>query len=115
MYNFRGASSSNPVDLDNDMATLSSREIYNSQSLSSLEEETIIALDDEWTKVTKEYNSLCTNELLDTVIASMARDCSPEQKSKDAFWNAFALVDQNNLGDDHVRTAWNVLNVRRVM
>ena len=105
MYNSRGASSSNPVDLDDDMATLSYREIYDSRVLSSLEEETMIALDNEWTKATKEYNSLCTDELPNIVIASMAGNCSPEQNSKDAFWNAFALVDQNSLGDDHVRTA----------
>ena len=114
-YNSRGASSSNPVDLDNDMGTLSCREIYDSRVLSSLEEETMIALDDEWTKATKEYNSLCTEELPNTVIASMAGDCSPEQNSKDAFWHAFALVDENSLGDDHVRAAWNLLNGRRVM
>ena len=115
VYNSQGASSSNSIDLDDDMATLSSREIYDSWSLSSLEVETMIALDDEWTKATKKYNSLCTDELLDTAIASMAGNCSPKQNSKDAFWNAFALVDQNSLGDDHVRTAWNVLNARRVM
>ena len=75
----------------------------------------MIALDDEWTKATKEYNSLCTEELPDTIIASMAGDCSPEQNSKDAFLHAFALVDKNSLGDDHVRAAWNLLNGRRVM
>ena len=111
-YNSRGASSSNPVDLDDDMGTLSCREIYDSRVFSSLEEETMIALDDEWTKATKEYNSLCTEELPDIVIASMAGDCSPEQNSKDAFWHAFALVDENSLSDNHVQAAWNLLNGR---
>jgi hypothetical protein len=113
--NSLGASFSNPVDLDDDMTASYVRSTYGSRSLSQYEEETIIALDEEWTRATKEYNPLCTDELPDVFIASVAGDQSPLQSSKAAFWSTFVGVDPSNLGDDNIRMAWDALNKRRLM
>ena len=83
--NVHGASASNPINLDDDMIEECTRSLPNSHCLSQLEEETIVALDEAWTKATKEYNSLCIDVFPDAVIASMAREQSPEEKSKDTF------------------------------
>ena len=81
-----GASASNPVNLDDDTNGKCAPALHSSRSLSRMEEETIVALDKAWTKATKEYNALCTDEFPDAVIASMARQLSPEENSKDTFW-----------------------------
>lgn len=113
--NSQGASSSNPLDLDDDMSASYARSAYANRSLSQYEEETLIALDEEWNRATKEYNSLCIDELPDVLIASMAGDRSPEHNSKDTFWSTFVGVDPSTLGDDNVPMAWDVLNKRRMM
>lgn len=44
--NLEGASASNPMNLDNDTNRECAQALHNSRSLSQLEEETIIALDE---------------------------------------------------------------------
>ena len=110
----QGASFSNLVNLDDDMLELSNRNFHNGQGLSHLEE-TIIALDEDWMKATKEYNALYTDKFPDAIIARIAQEQSPEQNSKEIFWSTFTTVDPITIANESVWMAWESLNSRRLM